>query len=297
MRFFHDSNPSKLGLGADSKQVYESVQTLARFYLSEHMIMKTTKIFLTALTAATLLTASLNAQLEIYEPFDYAPTNPLNDGRYLGDGNQAGGLGLGAWSQVDNAGNGTGTGFAPVNEVDISDGGVTFTDSFFNVLPVAGNASERRNRVGQVASSSPIDPAATTALTADNSTMWMSFLFQDFGFSGPDFGIGLHTEKMVGNDNQDLEAAGYGVGFSIVSTGGQARNIGTAVYNNAVNATLVPEATPTFNGPGSSDVFLLALKVNWNESGTSDEIFAFIINDITTEPLESDCTRRRRVRL
>lgn len=157
-----------------------------------------------------------------------------------------------------------------------------------NVLPVSGLAYERRNRVGQVAVSSPIDPSATAALTADNSTMWMTFLFQDFGFSGPDFGIGLHSEKMIGNDNQDLDTPGFGGGFSINATGGQDRNIGTAVYNNAVNATIVPEATATFNGPGESPVFLLAMKVNWKPSGTPDEIFVFIIDDLTTEPDEAD---------
>jgi hypothetical protein len=175
-----------------------------------------------------------------------------------------------------------------VNEGDVADEGVEFTDSLGNVLPVGGFAYERRNRVGQVAVNSPIDPSATTALTADNSTMWMTFLFQDFGFSGPDFGIGLHSEKMIGNDNQDLDKAGHGVGFSIVSTGGQDRNIGTAVYNNAANTTLVSEATATFNGPEASEVFLLAMKVNWNPSGTPDEIFVFIIDDITTEPDEAD---------
>lgn len=237
------------------------------------------------LVAAVLaaLAAPTSGGIFIYEPFEYEPTTEVNDGRYFGDGNQAGGLGLGQWTQRDNPGN-----VPPINEGDVADEGVTFTDSLGNVLPVAGNAYERRQRVGQVSCSSPIDKGATLALTADNSTMWMSFLFQDFGFSGPDFGIGMHSEKMVGNDNQDLEAAGFGVGFHITSTGGQSRNIQTAVYNNATSATLVSELTPTFNGPAGSDVFLLAMKVNWNESGTPDEIFAFIIDDITTEPDEAD---------
>jgi len=245
------------------------------------------KSFVFAFAAVSLFGGSASADLFIYEPFEYDPTTEINENGFFGDGNQAGGLGLGQWSQVDNNGNST-PGSPPVNEGDVADEGVTFTDGLGNDLPVAGNAYERRNRVGQVAVSSPIDPSATTALTADNSTMWMSFLFQDFGFSGPDFGIGLHSEKMVGNDNQDLVAPGFGVGFSIVSTGGQDRNIGTAVYDNAANARLVPEATATFNGPAESEVFLLAMKVNWNESGTPDEIFVFIIDDINTEPAEGD---------
>ena len=235
------------------------------------------------------LAAPASAELFIYEPFDYLSTAPANDGRWFGDATQPydTGLGLGAWSHRDAAGNGTPNGIAPPNEGDISDQGVTFTDTFGNELPVAGNAYERRIRTGQVAASAPINAAVTAGLTADNSTMWMSFLFQDFGFSGPDFGIGLHSEKMVSDDNQGLEAPGFGVGFGIVSTGGTARNIQTAVYNNSTSATLVPEATPTFDGPGASPVYLLALKVNWNEAGTPDEIFAFIITDLTTEPDET----------
>jgi hypothetical protein len=244
--------------------------------------MNKSKTCFAALISSTLIAGSAFADLLIYEPFDYEATTELNNDKWFGDGDQAGGLGLGAWQQLSN---GSAT---FVNEGDVADEGVEFTDSLGNVLPVGGFAYERRNRVGQVAVNSPIDPSATTALTADNSTMWMTFLFQDFGFSGPDFGIGLHSEKMIGNDNQDLDKAGHGVGFSIVSTGGQDRNIGTAVYNNAANTTLVSEATATFNGPEASEVFLLAMKVNWNPSGTPDEIFVFIIDDITTEPDEAD---------
>jgi hypothetical protein len=244
--------------------------------------MNKSKTCFAALISSTLIAGSAFADLLIYEPFDYEATTELNNDKWFGDGDQAGGLGLGAWQQLSN---GSAT---FVNEGDVADEGVEFTDSLGNVLPVGGLAYERRNRVGQVAVNSPIDPSATTALTADNSTMWMTFLFQDFGFSGPDFGIGLHSEKMIGNDNQDLDTAGHGVGFSIVSTGGQDRSIGTAVYNDAANATLVSEATATFNGPEASDVYLLAMKVNWNPSGTPDEIFVFIIDDITTEPDEAD---------
>ena len=246
------------------------------------------KIIVPALVS---LVGAASADLIIYEPFDYEPTAEANNGMFFGDSSQPydTGMGLGSWSHRDAGGNGTANKIAPTNEGDIADEGVTFTDLLGNELPVTGNAYERRQRVGQVASSAPIDPAATTELTADNSTMWMSFLFQDFGFSGPDFGIGLHSEMMVSDDNQGLESPGSGVGFGIVARGGQQRNIRTAVYNNSIGASqLAAEATPTFNGPAASDVFLLALKVNWNPQGTPDEIFAFIITDITTEPNENE---------
>jgi len=242
-----------------------------------------------ALTTTALLgfafAGSVDADLFIYEPFDYATTAGTNNGSYLGDGNQAGGLGLGTWSQVDNGGN-----VPPVNEADVADGGLSFSDGFGNTLPVAGNAWERADRVGQIATSSPVDAGATSGLTADNSTIWMTFLFQDRGFSGPDFGIGLASEKMVGNDNQSLEAPGVGVGFSINSVGGPARAIGTALYNNDAEFTRETEAEATFDGPSGSDIHLLAMKVNWNPDGTSDEIFVFDLtdNNIGVEPDEAD---------
>ena len=240
-----------------------------------------------ATIASYLLLGSAKADLLIYEPFDYESTAEINENGFFGDGNQAGGGGIGMWSQISNGVVGT-VDLPPVNEGDVADEGVTFTDAGGVELVVAGNAYERRNRVGQVACNAPIDAAATTGLTADNSTMWMTFLFQDFGFSGPDFGIGLHSENMIGNDNQDLEAPGFGVGFGIVSTVSQDRNIGTAVYNDATTFTRQFEETPTFNGPAASDVFFLAMKVNWNPEGTPDEIFVFIIDDLTTEPDEAD---------
>ncbi|HCN79669.1 MAG TPA: hypothetical protein DIS80_00940 [Verrucomicrobiales bacterium] len=240
-----------------------------------------------ALTSIIGPTGAASGDLLIYEPFDYESTAEINANGFFGDGNQEGGFGVGIWGQISNGAVGTAAA-PPTNEGDVADEGVTFTDAEGNELPVAGNAYERRGRVGQVACFSSIDAAATAGLTTDNSTMWMTFLFQDFGFSGPDFGIGLHSEKMIGNDNQDLEAPGFGVGFGIVSTGGQARNIGTAVYNNAVNFTRQFEETPTFNGPAASETFFLAMKVNWKPEGTPDEIFVFIIDDLTTEPEEAD---------
>lgn len=222
---------------------------------------------------------SAAADLFIYEPFDYAPTAPPNNDASLGDGNQAGGLGLGEWSQLN-----TGQ-----NEVDVAEIGLSFTDGQGNILEGVGNSFERASRVGQAAVSSPIDSSATAGLTSDGTTIWMTFLFQDRGFSGPDFGIGLATENMVGDDNQGLVAPGYGVGLGITSTGGTARNIHTALYNNSSNFTRVSEETPTFDGPGNSPITFLAMKVNWNPAGTPDEIFVFnISDDFTTEPDEAD---------
>jgi hypothetical protein len=222
-----------------------------------------------------------NAGLFIYEPFDYAATSPSNNGAYLGDGNQTGGLGLGTWSQVSAQA-------VTENEADVASSGMTYSDGFGNDLSVTGNAWIRDIRTGQIATFAPVDGDATTALSADNSSIWMTFLFRDRGFSGPDFGIGLMSESMIGNDNQTLAAAGYGVGFAI-NVGGGNRAIGTMLYENSTEQSNQFEITGTFDTNGASDIHLLAMKVNWNEFGTPDQVFVFDLNgnNLLVEPDES----------
>jgi hypothetical protein len=250
------------------------------------MMGNTRKLITVVIASAALSTGSSSAALLIYEPFAYADTGPINDNAYLGDGNQSGALGTtGTWSQLDGAGNGTG-GPQPLNEIDVRAAGLTFTDGGSNVLPVTGGNITRDNRVGQNAAWISVTSSATTGLTADASTMWMTFLFQDKGFSGPDSFLGLTSQTVTATDAQNLSAAGFGVGIGVNSIGGPARAIGASVYNNATGQTFTPEGTATFDGPGSSTVHLLAMKVNWNAFGTPDQLFVFDITDLTTEPAE-----------
>lgn len=222
----------------------------------------------TLLTVATFgfIAGTASAELFIYEPFDYSATNGVNNGSFLGDGNQAGGQGLGQWNQSNSG----------TNEIDVADGGLTYNDGFGNDLAVAGNSFERAVRVGQAEVNAPI---TATGFANDNTTTWMTFLYQDRGFSGPDFGIALTSESMAFGDAQSLTAAGNGVGVGINGVGGPARAIGSITYDNATGVSFTPEATASMDGPGSSNVRLLAMKVNWNEDGTNDEIFVF---DLTT---------------
>lgn len=224
-----------------------------------------------ALAGVIPLTGTASAALLIYEPFDYESTAGVNNGASLGDGNQTGGTGLGTWTQAN-----TGT-----NEIDVADSGLTFTDGGGNVLPVTGNSMERAVRQGQAAVSSPI---IAGGLTADNSTIWMTFLFQDRGFSGPDFGIGLSSENMIGNDNQSLATAGFGVGFGINATTNPLRAISALYYDNSTEFTRVTEVTESFSGQTGSDVLLFAMKVEWNPAGTDDVISVYNVTDLTTEP-------------
>lgn len=59
--------------------------------------MNKSKTCFAALISSTLIAGSAFADLLIYEPFDYEATTELNNDKWFGDGDQAGGLGLGAW--------------------------------------------------------------------------------------------------------------------------------------------------------------------------------------------------------
>lgn len=234
------------------------------------------------ITAAAVVTGTATATTYIYEPFDYTATSGVNDGNFLGDGNQSGALGLGTWTQ-SNSGS---------NEIDVESPGRTYSDGFGNDLPVAGNTLEREVRTGQAVVNAPI---TATGFAVDNTTTWMTFLFQDRGFSGPDFAVALTSETMNFGDAQALSSAGFGVGVGINSVGGPARAIGANVYDGATGFTFTPEATASMDGPGASNLRLLAMKVNWNEDGTDDEIFIFDLtkatgpsHNLSLEPLEAD---------
>lgn len=241
--------------------------------------MKRKNTSLATLTLSGLLSSSILAELVIYEPFEYADTGAPDGIEFLGNGNQAGGLGLSEWRHANSRGDNT-------NEIEVKVPGLEFTDEGGNQLPSTGGQALRSSRVGQASVSSDVTPAATAALTADNTTMWMSFLFIDTGFSGPDSAIVLASEDLVAADSQNLVAPGFGVGVDIVFNAG----IGTAVYNGDAASAKVREAVPTFAASGGPEnqVFLFAAKVNWKPDGELDEIFVFNITDLTTEPDESE---------
>ena len=241
--------------------------------------MKTTKIS-TALTAAALLGVATPAlaTLVAHEPFDYADTGPSDGVNFLGDGNQAGGLGLTQWRQANSRSN------PADNEIEVRSTGLTFNDGVRDLVE-SGGQLVRVSRVGQASASSTLTVPAAAALTADNTTMWMSFLYVDNGFSGPDSAIALASQDMIAADSANLAAPGYGVGVDIIFNAG----VGTAVYNGGTSSTKVREAVPTFGTDAgtSSDVFLFAAKINWNPDGVDDEIFVFNITDMSAEPDES----------
>jgi hypothetical protein len=255
--------------------------------------MKSTQALLAAATLS-FITGTASAELLIYEPFAYTATNGSDNAASLGDGNQSGALGTtGAWRSSEN--NVT----SNDRQVDVFTPGLSFSDGGGNDLSVTGGYTTRVDRVGQAANSIDVSALASAGLTADNTTMWMSFLFIDRGFSGPNSAVMLSSTDMVAGDSLALDSAGYGVGVAIKQTNTTGiRPVSTAYNNGAAN--------PTRNGsdlsfpvsdPGTGAdiataeegvVYMFAAKINWNEDGTDDEIFVFNITDLTSEPDESD---------
>lgn len=236
------------------------------------------KKLLHAFTLSSLLSGLGSAELVIYEPFDYPTTGQENgDDSYFGDGDQSGALGLsGAWnSLVNNV------------EMEVRDLPMTFTDEGGNELPVAGLSIRRTDRSGYTTHSIAVDPAATSALTRDHSTMWMSFLYVDEGFSGPDSSVMLASEPLNLANNHSLATNGYGVGILIgESAPAASARVESGYYLDSITTNrLQSDLNPNDN---ENVVFLLAAKINWNPDGTPDEIFVFNITDLTTEPDESE---------
>jgi hypothetical protein len=224
-------------------------------------------------------TTALESQIKIHEPFDYTVTGTTDgDDSYLGDGNQNGGIGFdGAWTQqINNI------------EMEVLTPGLSFTDGGGDVVPVSGNKALRTSRSGFVAASRPVSASATASLTADNSTMWMSFLYEKpsalDGLTADSAVMFASTEPALANDHS-LSSTGYGVGIVVEDVGGSGpQYVSTGYYNGT---TAVTKTASSFQ-PEDDAVYLVAAKINWKEDGTPDEIFVFNITDITSEPAEID---------
>lgn len=223
---------------------------------------------------------SLFAQLQVYESFEYAGTGAVHgDGSFLGDGNQDGGVGFnGAWAQVANN-----------NEMEIAEAGLAYTDSVGNVLEVAGSRIFRPDRVGISQASREVSVTAVSALTGDDTTMWMSFLFVDEGFSGPDSSVVLASTNLAAANNHTLSEVGDGVGIFI------GENITTETLKAVeggyfLNGTASTRSQDIVVNPNDNEgtVHLLVAKVNWKPDGTPDEMFVFNIENMSSEPSEDD---------
>jgi hypothetical protein len=240
-------------------------------------------ILTTALTAFSLA-SWLPAALVVYEPFDYSPTGATDgDGSAFGDDTpHNGGIGFdGSWSQSGGD-----------NEFEVTSPGLTFTDGSSNELAVGGNSIVRPDRGGTRAASRSLASGSTTALTGNDSTIWMSFLFEPrttsgYNGLGPDAAITIASTTANGAANDhSLSASGYGVGIVVEDVGGSGPKVVSTGYYNGTTSVSKDASTLV---PTPNQVSLLVAKIVWStDDSSSDEIFVFNITDITSEPAEID---------
>ena len=220
-----------------------------------------------AMAILVLTTASANAAIVVEEQFIYEPPEANIDG-------QNGGTGFdGAWVST------------------ISHGKIYWIHSpglSFSTLPVAGNALSRYGSAGRAEAHRLISSASQTSLTRDGTTMWFSVLFQepDSPYKHGTFLFG--TEAFTTGGTPTLAAAGDGFGFTI-----QAAPDGSTQGNGTINALAFNGSTAptvvagTFTPDPINATILIVGKINWNPSGTNDELFLFNIADPSNpEPAE-----------
>ena len=221
-------------------------------------------IGLATLLAFCASTRSVQADLVVYEGFDYN-TGALSTAN--------GGTGFAAgWSESS-----SGTPAIAIESPGLS----------FSSLPVSGNAIGRSSNANRAEANRSISTAATAALTADNSTIWFSVLWRP-GATG----TGSRSAFMFGNGafgtgagNPQTGADGFG--FSPFD-GGQQTNVYAHGWVSGDASDNPNTSANTGITHSLDDTLLLAGKINWLPNGTADEFFLFNITDpAITEPTEA----------
>lgn len=221
-------------------------------------------LFLASLTVAglTFFGGAAEAATLVYEGFDYP-----NLGNSRGS------------DPITGLGGGTGWGTTWTTESDGSGGldvweivdGLTFTG-----VETTGNATRRIGTGNRGIANRTLSPTSQAALTADNTTIWFSFLAD--GNSGSDFAfIFGDTPHTFGSGDPVLAAPGDAFGFAW---------IGNTMYGiEHVNSTT--QALSDISTSAGTDVEFIVGKINWNPVGVEDELFLFDVNDFSGgEPSE-----------
>lgn len=214
--------------------------------------------FATLLIAAafSFSASSSYAQLTVYEGFDY------NAGSTLPGSNSGSGF-SGAWTSDTSASN------APDYEVQA--GSISFSG-----LETSGGHVVRPNRTGIVSNSRVLGAASVSALTADNTTLWGSFLYRHGNGNGflADSSINLASTTTSDSNNHQLSTAGEGFGVII----GENNDEVEAIFYD--NSTLADETAGTTVSAVSNSTSLFVFRVVWNPNGTDDVLNVYEITDV-----------------
>lgn len=199
----------------------------------------------------------------VYEGFNY----PAGDV----DGSQAGGTGFAAagW---------TTTGFTQ-NPYDVRSDGLTFPG-----LPMLGGSVRRPAAPDEAEMHREISPAAQTALTADNSTVWFSVLTRDDEYSegNANAALVLGTDAFDGPGNKPVTmTSGNALGLAIDGQSGGFDLHAIAIENGSTSLSADSMLIPI----GEDTTYLIAGKLDWAPDGSDDTLTLYNIIDPTSDTL------------
>ena len=219
-------------------------------------------LFSSAALAGFVLSAGFaSGQIVIYEGFDYP------EGTIIG---QSGGIGLDeTWQEgSDNS-----------NQWEVLPEGLTFSG-----LDTVGGSIKRPSAPQGADIFRPINDDAQAALTADNSTIWFSFLTESTRFADAHangallFGTGPIT-GMPDNGNPVQMAGGSAIGFSY-------RGINTGAGNPNImqlHAMTINDGTRTqsedFIGDIEETLYMIVGRIDWAPDGEDDVLRLYNVSD------------------
>ena len=231
-----------------------------------------------------LSVGSASAALVFEEQFDYTPNTAIDT--------LNGGTGFsGPWASSPDSFGGrrwvAGTNFAPGKPGTFVDanGGLTYSG-----LSTTGSAASRFGTAGQRVIERPVD---LSALTGNGTSMWFSMLTS--APNGNKFGsLIIGTERQITRPAPELRLAAAGEGFGVTYTksgGGSGTGSPNAAAFLGSDASTIVDGSylPAFTaGDTHHETSLIVGKINWNPSGTADEMFLFNLSSLGgAEPNES----------
>lgn len=198
-----------------------------------------------------LIALSLNAQPVIYESFDYT------DGALAGNGSGTTGL-AGNWTSTGN------------NPQAVFSPGLSFTN-----LSTTGGAVQRPSLKGAAFSQVQISAGAQSTLTADNSTIYFSFLVRtDFGneaFDNNTFYLGTSDAPDAAWSPSDGEDVTPGSGFGFVVNGqGDSSRLLQGFASDGVGTSLTTGSLANYADDDPAETLMIAGQIDWAANGSND---------------------------
>lgn len=199
-----------------------------------------------------LIALSLNAQPAIYESFDYT------DGALAGNGTGTTGL-AGDWTSSTSS-----------NPQAVFSPGLSF-----NNLSTTGGAVQRPSLQGADFSQVQISAGAQSTLTADNSTIYFSFLVRtDFGnekFDNNTFYLGTSDAPDAAWEPRSGDDVTPGSGFGFVVNGqDDSSRFLQGFASDGVGTSLTTGSLASYVNDDPAETLMIAGQIDWAANGSND---------------------------